>query len=209
MIPTAATRWLKKTISRTLPVHYRINSAAPFVHLTFDDGPTRHTLRILEVLEKHSVPATFFILANRIPGNADVIRAIDAAGHSIGNHSYSHPDARRTAYTELRTDLDRCNATIREILPNWRPVLFRPPLGRLSVGYLYYVMRQHGQIILWSRDSKDYCTSASEPICTSLKAAQGGDILLFHDEFPVTFRALEWLIPFFLDNGIHIAPLRF
>ncbi len=207
MIRTVATNLLRTLLPAVLPIDYRLPRDASTIYLTFDDGPTRHTLRVLELLEKYSVKSTFFILGKRIAENPDVLRAINAAGHTIGNHSFLHDDYRAISQRALAEDLARCNRAIREILPAWRPTLYRPPLGHFTANYVYYTWRQQARVIMWSLDSKDYCASSAKEICDVLRAPKPGDILLFHDEFSVTRAALESLIPRYLDQGLRFASI--
>lgn len=207
MIKALARRTLESLLPLALPVHYRIPDGTPTVYLTFDDGPTRHTLRILELLDRHSATATFFVLGSRVAGNDDVLRAIHASGHAIGNHSFAHCDSRAVGSVALRDDLARCNAAIQAEVPGWKPHLYRPPFGHLSAGYIGHAVRKRARIVMWSRDSKDYSAASPETIGEALRNVVPGDIVLFHDEFSVTLQALAWLIPYYLDRGLRLAGI--
>jgi len=198
---------LKSVLSRVIGIRYRQVAKTPTVYLTFDDGPTRHTSMMLELLSKYSVTATFFILGKRIQGNEDVLREVYSAGHSIGNHSFSHIDANKLGYTQLRADLDHCSHAIQQVLPNWQPRLFRPPFGHLSVGYVRHTLVRRGTIVMWSLDSLDYRAASGTVICNTLNGLRPSDIVLFHDEFPATVSALSQIIPKYLDQGYAFSRL--
>ncbi|MCU0370688.1 MAG: polysaccharide deacetylase family protein, partial [Bacteroidales bacterium] len=106
------------------------NTDEKLVALTFDDGPDAiHTLRVLEILEKHQVPATFFIIGSKAEQQEDIIRQIISKGHSLGNHSYSHAflfDLYRRK--KMERDLMKTEEVVMKITGK-KPVLFRPPYG--------------------------------------------------------------------------------
>ena len=97
--------------------------------LTFDDGPNDpHTLRLLDVLVAHQAKATFFLIGKYVRQRPEIARAILAAGHEIGNHTYSHPNLIFASAGRLRQELDDCGKTLEDALGS--PVrLFRPPFG--------------------------------------------------------------------------------
>ena len=171
------------------------------LYLTFDDGPSLHTPEVLEILARHEVPATFFVVGKRVTECEDLLSAVYAAGHSIGNHSYSHLKAASLDYKALEDDMDRCTQAIGDILPTWHPSLCRPPYGDLSFGFLRYAIKRRLRIVLWSKDARDYCAPSADLIYTRLAVVQSGDIILFHDKFSVTCKALNDLIPRWKDSG--------
>jgi peptidoglycan/xylan/chitin deacetylase (PgdA/CDA1 family) len=200
-------RLLRLLASKTLPVDYHADRRERVLYLTFDDGPTLHTPRILDLLARHDVPATFFIVGKRIAGREPILAAIDAAGHRLGNHSFSHKSARNLDYAALCSDLDYCTTQIRQIVPNWRPKLYRPPYGDLSLGFLRFALIRRARISMWNQDSMDYRAATPGDILDRLINLQNGDILLFHDEFPVTAAALDVLIPRCLDQGFRFSRM--
>ncbi|SPE31822.1 putative polysaccharide deacetylase [Candidatus Sulfotelmatomonas gaucii] len=97
--------------------------------LTFDDGPNATwTPRLLDALAHHDVRATFFLLGSRAEAEPDLVRRIAAGGHSIGNHSWSHPNLARTRAHRIREELARTKTALEQI--TGKPVrFFRPPFG--------------------------------------------------------------------------------
>jgi peptidoglycan/xylan/chitin deacetylase (PgdA/CDA1 family) len=182
-------------------------SGMPLLYLTFDDGPTSHTPEILELLSRHEAAATFFVLGKRIAEHEDILLAMHAAGHSVGNHSYSHESARTLDYPTLECDMDRCTEAIQNTLPTWHPTLCRPPYGHLSVEFLRYAIRRHMRIVMWTKNAADERASSADVIEARLEVVQEGDIILFHDEFPVTCEALDELIPRWKESGYNFAKL--
>ena len=199
---------LRAIVAATLPVSYHDIKREPVLYLTFDDGPTRNTLQTLEVLARYAVPATFFVLGKRIAGNESILAKVHAAGHGIGNHSFSHQSARKLNYTKLSADLDHCTDQIKKVVPDWQPSLYRPPYGDLSFGYLRFALARRARVIMWSRDAVDYRAQTPGAILDRLAGLQNGDILLFHDEFPMTTTALNTLIPLCLSQGFRFARIQ-
>src|SRR5580704_7258997 len=83
--------------------------------LTYDDGPNDpHTLRLLEVLAKHHVHATFFLIGRYVKQRPDIVRTIAEAGHAIGNHSFSHPNLVSASARQTRSELQDCQQSLHD-----------------------------------------------------------------------------------------------
>ncbi len=124
------------------------------IALTFDDGPHQNTQRVLDVLEKHNVKATFFIVGRTLSLEANQAMLVKTfnAGHEIANHSYSHPDLRTLSDADFLAQINQTNDKVKA-LTGQTPVLFRPPSGyftqhQLSISPLSFV--------LWYIDSWDW-----------------------------------------------------
>ena len=95
--------------------------------LTYDDGPNDpHTLRLLDVLAKHNARATFFLIGKYVRQRPDIARAIAAAGHEIGNHTFTHPDISSIGSAYMRIELNLTEQLFASRL-GIRTMLFRPP----------------------------------------------------------------------------------
>jgi len=105
------------------------NGPANSLALTYDDGPNDpHTLRLLEVLAKEDVKATFFLVGRYVKQRPDIVREIAQAGHAIGNHSFSHPNLIFCSARQTRLELQQCQDAIADAIGE-APKLFRPPFG--------------------------------------------------------------------------------
>ena len=103
--------------------------------LTYDDGPNDpHTLRLLEVLAKHEVHATFFLIGRYVKQRPDIARAIAQAGHAIGNHTFSHPNLIFASARQTRTELQECEQVLYDAVGQHSRI-FRPPFGGTQAGY--------------------------------------------------------------------------
>lgn len=202
-------RRTKHALARLVPhLHYCRPRAQSELFLTFDDGPHPRSLDLLELLDKHRVVGTFFVLGERICGREEVLRAIARQGHGIGSHSYSHRSARQLSTSELIDEQLRFHNEVRRVVPGWRSRLIRPPYGHFTWNYLAWTRRAGLQIILWSRDAKDYCARSVDEVRCNLGQVRSGDFLLFHDQFRVTLQALDRLIPEYKDRGYRFATLE-
>lgn len=150
--------------------------------LTFDDGPdARWTPRILEILARANVRATFFVVGRRALAQGALVRRIVAQGHALGNHTFSHRHPWTMLPSTARGEVRDGAAAIADIV-GLAPQFFRPPHGRLRRCMLEEAERG-GQIrVLWSRSAVDWGPlGEARGIARRLGAAQPGDIVLMHD----------------------------
>jgi len=153
------------------------------VCITFDDGPDpRATPKILETLERHSAKATFFVLAEQAERHPELIKAIVKAGHTIGEHSYSHPHAWKTGPLKTWADFDRGGEVLKKILDRPAPGYLRPPYGKMNPATLLYASVRAKKLVFWDIDPGDYdAASAQEIAYVANGDLERGSILLLHD----------------------------
>jgi peptidoglycan/xylan/chitin deacetylase (PgdA/CDA1 family) len=151
------------------------------VALTFDDGPTwPFTEQILGILRERSIIATFFVCGRNAERFPEVMRQIHAEGHSIGNHTYSHPYLYFQGRRKIAEEIDRTQELI-EKLTGHRPTLFRPPYGARWFG-LYPVLRERGlQVVQWSDTGYDWQNKADAIVTATLRRLRPGSVILLHD----------------------------
>ena len=118
------------------------------VALTFDDGPDpRYTPHILKILARYKVPATFFLIGSSVQLHPELVRAEIAAGHQIGNHTWSHPHLRRLSLRQIRQQLSATDRAIGKVA-GVEPLFFRPPYEDLSEKILAASRASHKKIIM-------------------------------------------------------------
>jgi peptidoglycan/xylan/chitin deacetylase (PgdA/CDA1 family) len=155
--------------------------------LTFDDGPNDpHTLRLLEVLARHEAKATFFLIGKYVRQRPEIARAIQSAGHEIGNHTYSHPNLIFVSATRLRQELDDCRKALEDAL-GAKTSLFRPPFGGRRPSVLGTARAMGLEPIMWSVTAYDWSAKSPEAIVgivtrqVDRRRNPQAEIVLLHD----------------------------
>jgi peptidoglycan-N-acetylglucosamine deacetylase len=163
---------------------------SPQLALTFDDGPNDpHTLRLLEVLAKHGVPATFFVIGRYLQQRPDIVREVVKAGHIIGNHTYDHPNLIFTSRNETNQQLKRCDDALYDAT-GVRSRLFRPPFGRRRPGSLQAARAMGLAPVMWSVSGRDWKGRPAEYIEQNVRRQiRGGNVILLHDGSHLSFGA--------------------
>jgi peptidoglycan/xylan/chitin deacetylase (PgdA/CDA1 family) len=155
--------------------------------LTYDDGPNDpYTLHLLDVLAKHNARATFFLIGKYVRQRPEIVRAIAAAGHEIGNHTESHPNLIFASAKKLRQELQNCNKALEDALGK-KVTLFRPPFGGRRPNVLRTARAMGLLPVMWSVSSYDWSAESSEVIIGKVARQleshrkPQGEIILLHD----------------------------
>jgi peptidoglycan-N-acetylglucosamine deacetylase len=150
--------------------------------LTYDDGPNDpHTLRLLDVLAKHGVHATFFMIGEYVRQRPHLAREILQAGHVVGNHTFTHPLLTLKSETEIRQELSQCRAALQDAIGE-PPNLFRPPFGGRRPAVLRVARELGLEPIMWNVTGYDWNAPPAEVIERKVaKQIRGGDVILLHD----------------------------
>lgn len=179
------------------------------LYLTFDDGPHAvHTPLLLDLLWLHGVRATFFLIGDRVGAQAPLVQRIVDEGHTLGNHSFSHPQFETLS---LREQLDEIELTDR-LLSRFDGAAchgFRPPRGVLPPRLLWHFVRNRRHIDHWSYDTLDYGRGDASALIELARQQppRGGDILLMHDDGPASLEMLKLLIPEWKAQGFKLDAL--
>ncbi|MFI7228072.1 polysaccharide deacetylase family protein [Nonomuraea angiospora] len=174
------------------------------VALTFDDGPGPYTDTLLAYLAAYHARATFFVVGGNVVTYPRVLRRTVAAGHEIGNHTWSHPDLTRLSPARVRSQLGRTDQAIRAVT-GVVPRLVRPPYGALNAT----VRRQTGRpMVLWSVDTLDWRYRSSATVARrALRAVRPGSVILFHDIHPTTVRAIPRVLRKLAGRGYRFVTV--
>ena len=164
---------------RVLGTITNVSTSHPVVALTFDDGPhPQFTPMMLEVLRRHRVRATFFMLGEYARKYPAIVESVARCGHAIGNHSWDHPSFPLISSSERRRQIRTCE---RALTPHGLRI-FRPPFGfqtlmsRLDAFLLGY------QVITWDIDANDWLDHGARGIADRVgQQTKPGSIILFHD----------------------------
>jgi peptidoglycan-N-acetylglucosamine deacetylase len=180
------------------------------IALTFDDGPNDpYTLKLLEVLAKHNVRATFFLVGRYVRQRPDIVREIARQGHAIGNHTFSHPLLVFRHGLGIRNEIQQCRDAITDAVGE-HSNLFRPPWGARRPA-VFRIVRQLGlEPVMWSVTGYDWNAPSADYIEKRVAARiRGGDVVLLHDGGHAAFgenrsktvEAVDRLIARYKANG--------
>ena len=152
------------------------------IALTYDDGPNDpHTLHLLEVLARHGVHATFFMIGRFVRQRPDIARDVVKAGHVVANHTFTHPLLIFKSNAEIRRELSDCRAALLEAIGE-HSNLFRPPFGGRRPAVLRIARELRLAPVLWNVTGYDWNAPPSAIIETKVaKQIRGGDVILLHD----------------------------
>lgn len=185
------------------------------IALTFDDGPNDpHTLRLLDVLDKHEVKATFFLIGRYVKRRPDIAREIARRGHVIGNHTFTHPRLIFLPAAQVREEIVQCREAISDAVGE-HSNLFRVPWGGRRPG-TFSAVRQLGlEPIMWNVTGFDWNAPSVEYIEQKVSDARGGDVILLHDgghrafgtDRSKTVEAVERVIVRFKTEGRSFATI--
>ena len=150
--------------------------------LTYDDGPNEpHTLRLLEVLAKREVHATFFLVGRYVQQQPAIVREIVNSGHVVGNHTFTHPLLTFKSAAEIRQQLSDCRSALEDAV-GARSNLFRPPFGGRRPAVLRIARELGLETVMWNVTGFDWNAPPSEVIEQKIaKQIRGGDVILLHD----------------------------
>lgn len=159
-----------------------VNSGSRLLALTYDDGPNQTcTPPLLEVLARHDVRATFFMIGRHVASRPGIARAVADAGHVIGNHTYTHPNLIFSSRAQIESQLDHCDRILSDAVGQ-HSKLFRPPFGGRRPAVLAGARRQGFIPVMWSVSAYDWNTAPPEVIERKVvRQVRGGDVILMHD----------------------------
>lgn len=177
------------------------------IALTFDDGPEgKFTDQVLDVLKEYNIKATFFLVGSNMERYPDVVKRIQAEGHAIGSHTYSHSDLRTLSKEGAYDQLWRAGHVFKRLL-GFEPAFYRPPYGAVTDEQIPYFASKGYRTINWSIDSFDWDTtqnSVEEITGRVLKYAHEGAIVLMHTggkDKTNTVKSLPIIIKTLLERG--------
>lgn len=175
----------------------RAESADKVVALTFDDGPDADsTPRVLDLLKRYDVRATFFVVGEQARQNPELIHRMVAEGHTVAGHSYYHlPQSTLWSSQRYTEELFRCNDVVAR-LTGLRMRLYRPPFG-VTNPPIARAVKNLGLIpVGWSVRSLDTITKNRDRVVDRvMKHLRGGDVILLHDRLESSEELLEKLLP--------------
>jgi peptidoglycan-N-acetylglucosamine deacetylase len=187
------------------------------IALTYDDGPNDpHTLKLLDVLAKHSVRATFFMIGRYVQQRPEIARAVAQAGHVIGNHTFTHPLLIFKSEAETRKELVDCRQALQDAIGE-HSKLFRPPFGGRRPATISVARELGMQTVMWNVTGYDWSAPPAAVIEKKvMRQMRGGDVILLHDgghrsmgaDRAQTVIATENLIRRYKDQGYEFVTVE-
>jgi peptidoglycan/xylan/chitin deacetylase (PgdA/CDA1 family) len=154
--------------------------------LTYDDGPNDAcTPRLLEVLARHEVHATFFLIGRYVRQVPEIVRQIVGAGHVVGNHTFTHPLLTVKSATGIREEISGCRSALHDAIGGNSQLvsnLFRPPFGGRRPAVLRIARDLGLEPVMWNVTGYDWnAPPAAEIERKVARQIRGGDVILLHD----------------------------
>lgn len=185
-------------------INRKIDKSKRMIALTFDDGPNYNTSKIIDVLNKYDIKATFFVLGNRAINNKDILRKMVDSGMEIGNHTYNHLLLTKYDENKIRSEIEDTSEVIYNATKK-RPKLLRPSYGSVN-NKIKKVANM--PIIIWDIDTLDWKYHNSKRITSRVvNKVRDGDIILMHDIYSASLNALSNIIPILQDNGYEFVTI--
>ncbi len=179
-IATHGARWIRGFFPDLL---WRIDTEVPVAYLTFDDGPTPQvTESLLDTLSAYDATATFFLIGGHAEEHPELVRAIDRAGHRIGNHTFTHPHPWQTPDVQLMDELNRTTERLQRLTR--RPIrCMRPPYGEVTGAQRTWCAKHQQRMVMWDVMPGDYLQTATANGVARfvLKHIRPGSIVVLHD----------------------------
>jgi peptidoglycan/xylan/chitin deacetylase (PgdA/CDA1 family) len=172
-------------------------------YLTFDDGPDPvYTPPLLDLLARHGVRATFFLVGEKIERHPALVKRIAAEGHRLGNHSYSHWSFKNMTTAKKLSEIDNTDRLL-SAFDGQAHHPMRPPHGYVGADILWHFARRKRSFVYWSYDSLDYQERPDADLIDGLRRnpPRAGDIVLMHDDTDRARAALSIMLPEWLIDG--------
>ena len=178
------------------------------IAITFDDGPSEFTPKILDLLQKHNATASFFCIGKNIVAHPDILLQTFENGHIIGNHSYYHAknfDWKNKQHVVL--ELENTDEAIFSIISK-KPKFFRPPYGVTNPAIANAVSQTKHHVIGWNIRSMDGISNDEQSIFGRvIKQLRPGAIILMHDTSQASVNVLERILLTLREKKFEVVPL--
>ena len=175
------------------------------IALTFDDGPSSFTDRLLDCLEANNAKATFFMVGKEILSFPDEVKRMKALGCELGNHTYDHTDLATLSASDISSQISKVDQELVNLTGQGATVV-RPPYGSVNDTVKATVGTP---MILWSIDTLDWKTQDVQATVEEvMNNVQDGSIILMHDIYSTSVDAAEILIPQLIEDGYQLVTVH-
>lgn len=193
-----------KSVTDYIPISKVIDPNQKVVALTFDDGPSKYTNEILDILAENEAYATFFVIGNKVEIYKNTMIKMIQNGNEIGNHSYNHKWLTKLTDDELKEQIEKTQDVIRSTT-GYIPTLIRPTYGSISAKLRRELPLD---IVMWTVDTSDWkYKSVDRIVKEATKNIKDLDIILMHDTHERTVLALKKIIPILKEQGFEFVTV--
>ena len=182
----------------------KVNPAKPMIAITFDDGPSKFTMQLLEQLEAYDSRATFFMVGTNVPKYPETVKKMKDIGCELGNHTTNHPRLINLDVAGIQNEINTTNQAIQSIVGE-SATLMRPPYGAVNEAVQSAVGLP---LAMWSVDTLDWEVKDTEAVKNYiLNMAKDGEIILLHDIHETTVQAVLQVIPELVNRGYQLVTV--
>lgn len=184
-----------------------IDPSKPMLALTFDDGPSEETDKIVKVLAQYNARATFCVIGNKVESFAAVLKRTLAGGNEIACHTWSHPKLTTKSLGVIKSQIVKTNEAVKEVAGYTIKVL-RPPYGAINKNVRSACKENDMIIATWNIDTLDWKNrNTNKTYRAVIKGAKNGNIILMHDLYSTTAAAAEKAIPELIEKGFQLVTV--
>ncbi|MBB5139350.1 peptidoglycan/xylan/chitin deacetylase (PgdA/CDA1 family) [Thermocatellispora tengchongensis] len=177
------------------------------IALTFDDGPSASTAKLLDTLKRHRAKATFFLVGRQVEKRPGVARRMAREGHEIGNHTYSHARLTELSEQEILAEVTDAQQAIRAATGR-EPALMRPPFGAVDERVQAVAEFAGLPVVMWTGSTRDWELKDTRKIAAkALGLARRDAVILMHDIVPQTVAAMPKILTELRERGYHVVTV--
>ena len=181
-----------------------INYDKKHVAITFDDGPSKYTEELVDILDNNKMHATFFFVGRSIPSKSSAVVKVNNSDHEIGYHSYKHENLTRQSVETIKKEYETSTNSLESIIGK-KFTLVRPPYGSSNSTVKNAIDLP---FILWNIDTNDWRYRDTDYLVNyCLENVQDGAIILFHDSYETSIKAIEKILPIFYTEGYQVVTV--
>lgn len=170
------------------------------IALTFDDGPSEHTMKIINILDNYGAKGTFCVLGTKVPSYRQTIEIMHSGGHEIANHTFNHKKLTSLTDDDMLDEIQKTQDAVFKITGEY-PRFTRPTYGAFNSKVREGLKMP---LLMWNKDTMDWNSKNADYIFKqATKNLKDGDIILFHDVYPTTVQAIEKIVPYLIENDFY------
>lgn len=186
--------------------YYHANTDMKKIYITFDAGyENGYTAPILDALKKHNAPAVFFLVGSYIENNPDLVKRMVEEGHTVGNHSYNHPDMTTKSQRQFAEELNKTRQAFQTVTGTSMPLYYRPPEGKFTTENLQWAQAMGYTTLLWSTAYVDWNNDSQPDRDYAFKKIKErtfpGAVILLHSTSATNARILDEQLTLWEQEG--------